>query len=111
MEETWVGNTALDLKQLMNYSIHRQTSVISDTISSIGYHRLYIGKHRWHWWGPNAFLVTNSKVSIGDPMSSVPDPNFQIELYRHWLPSVTKCPRVILNVVPTINTVLECNTD
>jgi hypothetical protein len=78
----------------MNYPIPRLTLVISDTISSIVYHRQSIGKHPWHRWGPDAFLVTNSKVSIGDSMSLVPDPNFQIESYRHRLPSVTKCPRV-----------------
>ncbi len=42
---------------------------------------------------PDAFLVTYSKVSIGDPMTLVPDPNFQIEPYRHRLPLVTECPR------------------
>jgi hypothetical protein len=46
IEQTWVGNTALDLKQPMNYPIPRLTSVILDTISSIGYHRLSFGKHR-----------------------------------------------------------------
>jgi hypothetical protein len=44
--------------------------------------------------GPDAFSVTDSKVSIGELMSSVLDPNFQIESYHHWLPSVTKCPRL-----------------
>ncbi len=88
MEQTWVGQTALDLKQPMNYPIPRLTSVISNTIGSIGYHGLSIGG------GPDAFSVTDSKVSIGDPMSSVPDPNVQIESYRHRLTSVTECPRV-----------------
>ncbi len=44
--------------------------------------------------GPDAFSVTDSKVGIGDPMSSVPNPNVQIESYRHRLPSVTACPRL-----------------
>ncbi len=26
-------------------------------------------------------------------MTSVPNPNLQIKLYRHWLPLVTECPR------------------
>jgi hypothetical protein len=34
----------------MNYPIPRLTSVISDTIGSIGYHQLSIGKHRWDRW-------------------------------------------------------------
>ena len=79
------------LKQLINYLILRLALVISATISSIGYpsaSMVGIGE------GPDAFLVTDSKVIIGDSMSSVPDLNFQIELYRHWLPSVTECPRV-----------------
>jgi hypothetical protein len=86
----------------MNYPIPRLTLVISDTIGSIGYHRQSIGKYPWHRWGPDAFLVTNSKVSIGNPMSLVPDPNFQIESYRHRLPSVTKCPRVRKKIFPTV---------
>jgi hypothetical protein len=40
----------LRLKLPMNYPIPRLTSVISDTIGSIGYHWLSIGKHRWHRW-------------------------------------------------------------
>jgi hypothetical protein len=50
IEQTLVGNTVLDLKQLMNYPIPRLTLGISDTIGSIGYHRLSIGKHCWHLW-------------------------------------------------------------
>jgi hypothetical protein len=38
-------------------------------------------------------LVTESKVGIGYPVTSVPDPNIQIKSYRHWLPSVTECPQ------------------
>ncbi len=44
---------------------------------------------------PNKILVTDSKVGIGNSMSSVADPNFQIESYRHRLPLVTKCPMAI----------------
>jgi hypothetical protein len=79
------------LKQLINYPIPQLALVISASISSIGYpsaSMVGIGE------GPDAFLVTDSKVIIGDSMSSVPDLNFQIKLYRHWLPSVTECPRV-----------------
>jgi hypothetical protein len=38
---------------------------------------------------------SNANLNFADPMPSVPDPNLQIELYRHWLPSVTECPRLI----------------
>ncbi len=38
MEHTWVGNIALDLKQLMIYPIPRLTSVISATSGSTGKH-------------------------------------------------------------------------
>jgi hypothetical protein len=38
---------------------------------------------------------SNANLTFGDPMPSVPDPNLQIELYRHRLPSVTECPRLI----------------
>jgi hypothetical protein len=39
------------LKVPMNFPIPWLTSVISDTIGSISYHQLSIGKHRWHRWG------------------------------------------------------------
>jgi hypothetical protein len=37
---------------------------------------------------------TDANLTISDPIPSVPDPNLQIELYRHRLPSVTECPRL-----------------
>ncbi len=43
---------------------------------------------------PDTFLVTNSKVSIGDPMTSVTDSKVSIESYCHRLPSVTECSRL-----------------
>ena len=83
------------LKQLINYPIPQLTLVISASISSIGYpsaSMVGIGE------GPDAFLVTDNKVSIGNPMSSVPGPNVQIESYRYQLPSVTECPRLTYNL-------------
>jgi hypothetical protein len=78
------------LKQLINYPIPQLALVISATISSIGHPSVSMAGIDE---GPDAFLVTDSKVIIGDSMSSVPDLNFQIKLYRHCLPSVTECPR------------------
>ena len=43
---------------------------------------------------PDTLSVTVSKVSTGNLMTSVADPNFQIELFCHRLPLVTECPRV-----------------
>ena len=95
IEQTWVGNTALDLKQPMNYPIPRSywiPSVQSATIRYPSVSIVGIGG------GPDAFLVTDNKVSIGNPMSSVPGPNVQIESYRYQLPSVTECPRLTYNL-------------
>ncbi len=65
------------LKQLMTYPIPWLTSVMSATIHSIGYHRLAIGKHCWHWWG--------TWCIFGNRWQSwhwLPDPNLLITLYR-----------------------------
>ena len=58
-------------------------------IGSYRCHRLIIGGIGGV---PNKILVTDSKVGIGDLMTSVSDPNIQIESYRHRLSSVTECP-------------------
>ena len=95
IEQPWVGNTALDLKQPMNYPIPRSywiPSVQSATICYPSVSIVGIGG------GPDAFLVTDNKVSIGNPMSSVPGPNVQIESYHYQLPSVTECPRLTYNL-------------
>jgi hypothetical protein len=42
-------------------------------------------------------MVTDSKVAIGDPMSSVPDPNLPIKPLKNRLPSVTEYPRLTNN--------------
>jgi hypothetical protein len=46
---------------------------------------------------PDTFSVTDSKVSIGYPMTSATDRKGRIELYRHRLRSVTKCHRLKLH--------------
>jgi hypothetical protein len=38
---------------------------------------------------------SDPNLTIGDPMPSVPDPILTIKSYRHRLPSVTKCPRLM----------------
>jgi hypothetical protein len=38
---------------------------------------------------------SDANLTIGYRMPSVPDPNLQIESYRHRLPLVTECPRLI----------------
>jgi hypothetical protein len=40
------------------------------------------------------FSVTNSKVSIGYPMTSATNRKVRIELYRHRFRSVTECPKL-----------------
>ncbi len=43
--------------------------------------------------------VTDAKVSIGYPIASAVNVSIRIEPYRHWLQSVTECPRLKIKVV------------
>jgi hypothetical protein len=112
MEQRWVGNTAFAnelpdslvvLVKFIELVVIGAIDCLSGTIIGIG-------------GVANTFLVTNSKVGIGDPMTSVPDPDLQIKpmidlkigigyhyhqvakanFHHRLLPSVTEYPRVNL---------------
>ena len=87
----------LRLKLLMNYPIPRLTSVISDTIGSIGYHRQASVSIVGIGGRPDILPATGSKVSIGYPRTSASHKRGRIESYRHRLRSVTECPRLRFN--------------
>ncbi len=80
--KTWVGNTAF-ASELPDYSVLLVKFIELVVIGTID--RLLGGIGGV----PDKFPVTDPKVSIGNSMTSVADPNFQINLYRHRLPSAS----------------------
>ncbi len=94
-KNNWVGNTAFATEEFSDSSVLSVRSVViveidwlSGTIGGIG-------------GVPDTFSVTDSKVSIGYPMTSATDRKGRIELYHHRLWSVIECPRLsYFNKVP-----------
>ena len=90
MEQRWVGNTAFanELPDSLVLSVTFFELVGIGAINCLSGTIIGIGGV------PNKFSVADSKVGIGDPMTSAPDPNLQIKPYHHRLPSITEYPRV-----------------
>ncbi len=87
MQKRWVGNTAF-AKELPDSSVLSVKSVAIGVINWLSGNVGGIGVR------PNILSVTDAKISIGYPRTSVTKKKIRIESYRHRLRSVTECPRL-----------------
>ncbi len=71
---------------------HCILSVVIDVIGSHQWHRLTIGYYQWHQWCTRYIFGLRQQNQHRLPEDIGNQKKTRIELYSHWLRSVTECP-------------------